>query len=271
MWQQQEAEAEQLEQKIALAAAAAHVPPLARKSPVDHLDWMRSSSLQDLGWMLSQGLSAGARQQVLPQRGPPCTLGAGVGGGCGEAAACGALDSEEGSDEEDGPVRERKAAWQQQQHQQQHAGLQDWPHSWEVCYRGCCNTDTVKDVAFVGPRQEMVAAGSDGGMLLLWDRATGRLVTAVRADRHAVNVVAPHPHLPGVMASCGIDKSIKVWSPCAPEPRGARASVLLALAENELKRAGPPAARRAAELGLGHSGWVPDGGLMRRRYLARTW
>ena len=44
------------------------------------------------------------------------------------------------------------------------------PHS--TC-RGACNEETVKDVALVGARQEVVAAGSDGGLLLLWERATG--------------------------------------------------------------------------------------------------
>lgn len=100
---------------------------------------------------------------------------------------------------------------------------------------------------------------------------TGKLVTAVRADRHVVNCIAPHPYLPGVLASSGIDKSVKVWSPCATEPRAIGPSVLLAIAENELKRAGPAAVMRAKELGLGLGGWVPEGGLMRRRYLLTPW
>jgi hypothetical protein len=109
--------------------------------------------------------------------------------------------------------------------------------------RGGCNVETVKDVSFVGLEQpeEMVAAGSDGGLLLLWERATGarragargaplrpsraaeapatrppchrrchalafpgRLVSAVRADRHVVNGVAPHPTLPCHIARCGL-------------------------------------------------------------------
>jgi hypothetical protein len=53
----------------------------------------------------------------------------------------------------------------------------------------------------------------------------------------------------------------------------------VALSENELKRAedgGEPgsaaaAARRAHEMGLGPGGWVPDGGLMRRRFLMQSW
>lgn len=40
-------------------------------------------------------------------------------------------------------------------------------------YRGHLSIKTVKDVAFVGPRQSMVAAGSDDGRLFVWDRNTG--------------------------------------------------------------------------------------------------
>jgi WD40 repeat protein len=40
-------------------------------------------------------------------------------------------------------------------------------------YRGHLSIKTVKDVSFVGPGQGMVAAGSDDGRLLIWDRHTG--------------------------------------------------------------------------------------------------
>jgi len=139
--------------------------------------------------------------------------------------------------------------------------------------RGSCNTETLKDVAFIGgAQQEAVAAGSDGGLLLIWARDTGKLLTAVRADRHAVNVIAPHPTLPYHIASCGIDDSVKLWSPCSHEHRGLGPCELVSLAENELKRAaGHAAVLRARELGLGDEGWVPGGGMMRGRYLTRTW
>lgn len=45
---------------------------------------------------------------------------------------------------------------------------------WHVCrYRGHVSLKTIKDVSFVGPRQEMVAAGSDDGRMFIWDRYTG--------------------------------------------------------------------------------------------------
>lgn len=40
-------------------------------------------------------------------------------------------------------------------------------------YRGHASVKTIKDVAFVGPNQSMVAAGSDDGRMFIWDRYTG--------------------------------------------------------------------------------------------------
>jgi WD40 repeat protein len=40
-------------------------------------------------------------------------------------------------------------------------------------YRGHVSLKTIKDVAFVGPQQDMVAAGSDDGRVFIWDRDTG--------------------------------------------------------------------------------------------------
>lgn len=40
-------------------------------------------------------------------------------------------------------------------------------------YGGHVNCQTVKDVAFAGPYDEVVAAGSDNGRMFLWDRQTG--------------------------------------------------------------------------------------------------
>ncbi|MEW5303407.1 MAG: hypothetical protein WDW36_006103 [Sanguina aurantia] len=108
---------------------------------------------------------------------------------------------------------------------------------WVVRFRGHCNTRTVKDVAFVGPDEGLVAAGSDDGRMMLWDRTTGRLVTALRADRDIVNCVASHPCLP-MLASCGIDSSIKLFTPCRRRPRKLEGSRELrkSLAMNEMQR-----------------------------------
>ncbi|KAK9805564.1 hypothetical protein WJX72_005219 [[Myrmecia] bisecta] len=83
---------------------------------------------------------------------------------------------------------------------------------WAMRYRGACNMDTIKDVAFLGPACSVVAAGSDGGHLFMWDKGTGRLLAALRGDGHVVNCIHSHPYEP-LMASCGIDYSVKIWTP----------------------------------------------------------
>ena len=60
---------------------------------------------------------------------------------------------------------------------------------------------------------------SDCGHALIWDKRTGAAVRALRGDRRIVNCVESHPYDP-VLATSGIDYSIKLWSPCAP-PSGA--------------------------------------------------
>ncbi len=60
---------------------------------------------------------------------------------------------------------------------------------WGVRCAGQRSMRTVKDVAFVGPRQTLVAAGSDCGCLLLWRRASGQLVNVLRADSSVVNCI----------------------------------------------------------------------------------
>lgn len=40
----------------------------------------------------------------------------------------------------------------------------------------------------------------------------GRLLTALRGDRDIINAVAAHPSAP-VLASCGLDSSVKLWGP----------------------------------------------------------
>ena len=61
---------------------------------------------------------------------------------------------------------------------------------------------------------------SDCGHALIWDKRTGAAVRALRGDRRIVNCVESHPHDP-VLATSGIDYSIKLWSPCAPPSCGA--------------------------------------------------
>ncbi|KAF3960285.1 hypothetical protein CMV_014994 [Castanea mollissima] len=51
------------------------------------------------------------------------------------------------------------------------------------------------------------------------------------SDRHVVNHLAPHPHIP-ILATCGIEKNVKLWAPMASDapPMPANAEQLLSLA-----------------------------------------
>lgn len=53
------------------------------------------------------------------------------------------------------------------------AGPEDNTQTYSMRYGGHVNKETVKDVSFVGPRDEVLAAGSDNGCMYLWDRHTG--------------------------------------------------------------------------------------------------
>lgn len=93
-----------------------------------------------------------------------------------------------------------------------------------MAYLGAANQHTVKDVCLLGPRSEYVAAGSDNGMLMIWDRTTGRLLNALAGDRRVVNGAVGHPNLP-LIASYGIDRTVKLWSPLAEFARPVTALV----------------------------------------------
>ncbi|KAL6766824.1 hypothetical protein ACKKBG_A37510 [Auxenochlorella protothecoides x Auxenochlorella symbiontica] len=97
-------------------------------------------------------------------------------------------------------------------------------------YRGHRNAQTVKGVSFLGPDDEWVLSGSDDGHIFIWEREGGKLVALLEGDRHIVNCLAPHPTLPHVLASSGIDSDVKVWGVQAGEPAalGAAASILMA-------------------------------------------
>uniref|UniRef100_A0A1J3G5E7 DDB1-and CUL4-associated factor 8 n=1 Tax=Noccaea caerulescens TaxID=107243 RepID=A0A1J3G5E7_NOCCA len=79
-------------------------------------------------------------------------------------------------------------------------------------YKEHKNCETVKDVNFFGPRCEYVVSGSDCGRIFIWRKKDGALLRAMEADKHVVNSVESHPHLP-IMCSSGIESDIKIWAP----------------------------------------------------------
>jgi hypothetical protein len=64
-------------------------------------------------------------------------------------------------------------------------------------YDGHRNIDTVKDVNFLGARDDVIVSGSDDGRWFAWDKRSGDLRGLWTGDSSVVNVMKGHPHLPG--------------------------------------------------------------------------
>ncbi|XP_059631266.1 protein ALTERED SEED GERMINATION 2 isoform X2 [Cornus florida] len=85
-------------------------------------------------------------------------------------------------------------------------------------YVGHCNVGTdIKQASFLGQRGEYVASGSDDGRWFIWEKRTGRLIKVLHGDGVVVNCVQCHP-FDCVVATSGIDSTIKIWTPSASVP-----------------------------------------------------
>ncbi|KAL8261506.1 hypothetical protein R6Q59_025555 [Mikania micrantha] len=85
-------------------------------------------------------------------------------------------------------------------------------------YVGHCNVGTdIKQASFLGQKGEYIASGSDDGRWFIWEKSTGRLVKMLAGDGTVVNCVQSHP-FDCVVATSGIDNTIKIWTPLASVP-----------------------------------------------------
>nr|XP_043637625.1 protein ALTERED SEED GERMINATION 2 isoform X2 [Erigeron canadensis] len=85
-------------------------------------------------------------------------------------------------------------------------------------YVGHCNIGTdIKQASFLGQKGEYIASGSDDGRWFIWEKSTGRLIKMLMGDSAVVNCVQSHP-FDCVVATSGIDNSIKIWTPHASAP-----------------------------------------------------
>ncbi|TMW89482.1 hypothetical protein EJD97_017119 [Solanum chilense] len=85
-------------------------------------------------------------------------------------------------------------------------------------YVGHCNVGTdIKQASFLGERGEYIASGSDDGRWFIWEKRTGRLIKMLHGDEAVVNCVQCHPY-DCVVATSGIDNTIKIWTPTASVP-----------------------------------------------------
>ncbi|XP_049622833.1 DDB1- and CUL4-associated factor 8-like [Suncus etruscus] len=92
-------------------------------------------------------------------------------------------------------------------------------------YKGHRNNLPLKGVNFYGPRSQFVVSGSDCGHLFFWEKSSSQIVQCFHGDqRFIINCVEPHPHLP-VIASCGLDVTLKIWGPSSivtTDPEGTK-------------------------------------------------
>lgn len=85
-------------------------------------------------------------------------------------------------------------------------------------YVGHCNVGTdIKQASFLGQKGEYIASGSDDGRWFIWEKSTGRLIKVLIGDGAVVNCVQSHP-FDCVVATSGIDNTIKMWTPHASVP-----------------------------------------------------
>jgi len=84
-------------------------------------------------------------------------------------------------------------------------------------YKGHCNRETVKGVAFFGPNDDFVVSGSDCGHVFIWSKGTGDLLQMLRGDEDICNCITPHPHLCTTLATSGLEHDCKVWQSTASE------------------------------------------------------
>jgi WD repeat-containing protein 42A len=83
-------------------------------------------------------------------------------------------------------------------------------------FEGHRNAQTVKGVNYFGPNTEYVVSGSDCGRIFIWKKKGGKLLALLKGDSQVVNCLEPHPYAT-ILATSGIDRTIKVWAPTAPE------------------------------------------------------
>ncbi|XP_071691406.1 uncharacterized protein [Rutidosis leptorrhynchoides] len=83
-------------------------------------------------------------------------------------------------------------------------------------YKGHRNAVTVKGINFFGPKCEYIVSGSDCGRMFIWRKNDSELLRVLEADKQVVNCIEPHPHIT-MLASSGIERDIKIWTPNAVE------------------------------------------------------
>ncbi|KAG0639608.1 WD40-repeat-containing domain protein [Tuber brumale] len=97
-----------------------------------------------------------------------------------------------------------------QSHHQSNPYSSITPSHHSALYLGHANTLTIKDVTFLGQRDEYVVSGSDDGNFFIWDARSAQIVNVLAGDEEVVNVVVGHPYVP-VLAVAGIGCRVGIF------------------------------------------------------------
>ncbi|KAH1021874.1 hypothetical protein HUJ04_011358 [Dendroctonus ponderosae] len=93
----------------------------------------------------------------------------------------------------------------------------------DLRFLGHCNTTTdIMEANFLG--NDFICAGSDTGVIFIWEKKTQSIINALVGDMSIVNCLQPHPST-CLIASSGIDVSVKLWSPM-PESNSENSRVI---------------------------------------------
>ena len=67
----------------------------------------------------------------------------------------------------------------------------------------------LKNAKYAGPSDEYICTGSDSGHAWIYEKATGSVVSLLRADKSTCNGIVPHPHLP-LFITYGLEYTAKI-------------------------------------------------------------
>jgi len=89
-------------------------------------------------------------------------------------------------------------------------------HSEFASYGGHLNRFTfLKCAKYAGPNDEYICTGSDSGHAFIYEKATGAVVSLLKADKSTCNGILPHPDLP-LFLTYGIESTCKLWRATTP-------------------------------------------------------
>ncbi|XP_016661074.1 WD and tetratricopeptide repeats protein 1-like [Acyrthosiphon pisum] len=69
-----------------------------------------------------------------------------------------------------------------------------------------------KEANFFGSRNQFIVAGSDNGLIFVWEKNTEKNLFTLQGDYSAVNCIQPHPS-EFLFATSSIGRNVKLWSP----------------------------------------------------------